>query len=65
MLSMVGTAVAVNPDSKLRKEAETRGWDVRDFRSIRKATREYGIPALVTAAFSVAGWRLRRRWRKQ
>lgn len=65
MLSMVGTAVAVNPDSKLRKEAETRGWGVRDFRSIRKATREYGIPALVTAAFSVAGWRLRRRWRKQ
>ena len=65
MLSMVGTAVAVNPDNKLRKEAETRGWDVRDFRSLRKATREYGIPALVTAAFSVAGWRLRRRWRSQ
>ncbi|ANE05238.1 HAD-IB family hydrolase [Corynebacterium crudilactis] len=63
MLSMVGTAVAVNPDSKLQKEALSRGWDVRDFRSFRKATRAFGLPALITAAFSVTGWRLRRRWR--
>ena len=63
MLSMVGTAVAVNPDSKLRKEALQRGWDVRDFRSIRKATRAFGIPALVTAAFSLTGWRLRQHFR--
>ncbi|WP_035110037.1 HAD-IB family hydrolase [Corynebacterium efficiens] len=63
MLSMVGTAVAVNPDRKLRKEALERGWDVRDFRSLRKAARTFGIPALATAAFSVTGWRLRNRWR--
>lgn len=63
MLSMVGTAVAVNPDRKLRKEALERGWDVRDFRSLRKAARTFGVPALATAAFSVTGWRLRNRWR--
>lgn len=63
MLSMVGTAVAVNPDYKLRKEAVERGWEVRDFRSIRKAVRTFGLPALATAAFSVTGWRMRRRFR--
>ncbi|WP_080793268.1 HAD-IB family hydrolase [Corynebacterium pacaense] len=60
MLSMVGTAVAVNPDKKLRREAARRGWEIRDFRNIRRAVRTFGIPALVTAAFSVTGWRLRR-----
>ncbi len=32
MLEAVGHPVAVNPDRDLRKEAEARGWDVRDFR---------------------------------
>jgi HAD superfamily hydrolase (TIGR01490 family) len=32
MLEAVGHPVAVNPDRDLRKEAETREWDVRDFR---------------------------------
>lgn len=63
MLSMVGTAVAVNPDNKLRKEALKRGWVVRDFRSLRKAVRAFGVPALATAAFSVTGWRMRRRFK--
>ncbi len=63
MLSMVGTAVAVNPDKKLRAEALSRGWEVRDFRSLRKAVRTFGLPALATAAFSVTGWRLRRRFK--
>ena len=44
MLSLVGRAVAVNPDSALRAEAKTRGWEIRDFRSGRKAAR-IGIPA--------------------
>ncbi|ALC04916.1 Putative hydrolase [Corynebacterium deserti GIMN1.010] len=65
MLSMVGTAVAINPDSKLRKEAEARGWEVRDFRSLRKAARAYGLPALATAAFSLTGWRIRQKLRKE
>ena len=57
MLTMVGTPVAINPDRKLRNIAEKRGWIVRDYRSIRRAIRTYGLPALVTAAFSYGGWR--------
>lgn len=57
MLSMVGTAVAINPDSKLRDVAEDNGWLIRDYRSVRKAVRAYGLPALATAAFSYGGWR--------
>lgn len=61
MLSMVGTAVAVNPDRRLLKEAKRRGWAVRDYRSMRSALRSYGLPTLATAAFSFGSWRLFRR----
>jgi phosphoserine phosphatase len=44
MLSSVGRAVAVNPDSALRAEAKQRGWEIRDFRTGRKAAR-IGIPS--------------------
>ena len=57
MLSLVGRAVAVNPDSALRAEAKQRGWEVRDFRTGRKAAR-IGIPAalgLGAAGGAVAG----------
>jgi hypothetical protein len=64
MLSAVGTAVAVNPDSALRMEARARGWGVRDFRTGRKAAR-VGVPtALGLAAVGggiAAGIALRRR----
>jgi HAD superfamily hydrolase (TIGR01490 family) len=56
MLSLVGRAVAVNPDSALRAEAKARGWEIRDFRTGRKAAR-VGIPAALAigaAAGSVA-----------
>jgi hypothetical protein len=40
MLEAVGHPVAVNPDKDLRKEAETRGWDIREFRRpVRLRTR--------------------------
>ena len=40
MLSAVGHPVAVNPDRDLRREAEERGWQVRDFqRPVRLRTR--------------------------
>lgn len=40
MLEAVGHPVAVNPDKDLRKEAEARGWDVREFRRpVRLRTR--------------------------
>lgn len=44
LLSLVGRPVAVNPDSALRDEARRRGWEIRDFRTGRKAAR-VGIPA--------------------
>ncbi|MCW2496121.1 MAG: HAD-superfamily subfamily hydrolase [Jatrophihabitans sp.] len=44
LLSLVGHAVAVNPDSALRAEAKQRGWEIRDFRTGRKAAR-IGIPS--------------------
>lgn len=57
MLSMVGTGVAINPDKKLRKLAGQNAWEIRDYRSIRKAVRKWGLPTLLTAAFSYSGWR--------
>jgi hypothetical protein len=48
MLSAVGRAVAVNPDSALRRAARERGWEIRDFRTGRKAAK-VAIPAAVGA----------------
>lgn len=61
MLSMVGTAVAINPDKKLKSEAEKRNWIIRDYRNVRRAVRIWGIPALVAAALSVVGLRRQRK----
>lgn len=44
MLSLVGTAVAINPDGDLRELARERGWEIRDFRTARKAAR-IGVPS--------------------
>jgi HAD superfamily hydrolase (TIGR01490 family) len=53
MLSAVGTAVAVNPDAELRDIARTREWQIRDFRTARRATR-IAVPSLLGAG-AVAG----------
>jgi HAD superfamily hydrolase (TIGR01490 family) len=53
MLSVVGTAVAVNPDSDLRATARERGWEIRDFRTGRKAAK-IGVPSVLGAG-AVAG----------
>jgi HAD superfamily hydrolase (TIGR01490 family) len=53
MLSLVGHPVAVNPDAHLRREARTNGWEVRDFRTGRKAAK-VGVPAAAGAG-AVAG----------
>jgi HAD superfamily hydrolase (TIGR01490 family) len=37
MLSVVGSAVAINPDGALRDVARERGWQIKDFRSGRRA----------------------------
>ena len=53
MLSLVGTAVAINPDPELRRVAKEQGWQIRDYRSGRKALR-IGVPA-AAAAGAVGG----------
>ena len=53
MLSVVGTAVAVNPDTELRDVARARGWEIRDFRVGRKAAK-IGVPSVLGAG-AVAG----------
>jgi HAD superfamily hydrolase (TIGR01490 family) len=52
MLSLVGTAVAINPDARLRSLARERGWEIRDFRTARKAAR-IGVPSAL--ALGAAG----------
>ncbi len=48
MLAVVGHPCAINPDTELRRTARERGWEIRDFRTGRKAAK-IGIP---TAAAS-------------
>jgi HAD superfamily hydrolase (TIGR01490 family) len=68
MLEAVGHPVAVNPDKELRRQAEERGWDVRDFRRpVRLRTRiaqtaahpktqvAAGVMAAAAAA-AIVGW---------
>jgi HAD superfamily hydrolase (TIGR01490 family) len=53
MLSVVGHPVAVNPDSALRRAAREQGWEIRDFRTGRKAAK-VALPAALGAGV-VAG----------
>ena len=50
MLTLVGRAVAVNPDPDLRKEAIERGWEIRDYRTGRKVVKIGALTTLVGAA---------------
>jgi HAD superfamily hydrolase (TIGR01490 family) len=50
MLSAVGHPVAVNPDTALRNEARRRGWEIRDFRTGRRAAKVAVPTAMGTAA---------------
>jgi HAD superfamily hydrolase (TIGR01490 family) len=64
MLLAVGHPVAVNPDSGLRREARGRGWEIRDFRTGRKAAKVAAPAALaagVAAGAILAGVAVRRR----
>lgn len=65
MLSLVGTAVAINPDSDLRDVARVRGWESYDFRTARKAAK-YGVGTALAlgaagGAVAVSARLLRRR----
>ena len=66
MLEAVGNPVAVNPDRELRREAEKRGWQIRDFRRpvrLRQRLPQVSVPSagtlaavLLVAIAAVAGW---------
>ena len=53
MLTLTGRAVAVNPDTELRAVARSRGWEIRDFRTGRKAAR-IGLNSMLGAS-AIAG----------
>ncbi|MEV0152824.1 HAD-IB family hydrolase [Micromonospora sp. NPDC050686] len=48
MLSAVGRAVAINPDGALLRQARERGWEVRDFRTGRRAFK-IAVPSTAAA----------------
>ncbi len=63
MLEAVGNPVAVNPDKELRREAEERGWQIRDFRRPVRLRTQFAervrspratIPAAAVAAAALA-----------
>ena len=54
MLSAVGTGVAINPDTGLREAARENGWEIRDFRTGRKAAK-VGVPATAGTGLLVGG----------
>jgi hypothetical protein len=63
MLEAVGQPVAVNADRELRREAEERGWQTRDFRKpvrLRDRLAEVPTPSarttVVAAAVAVAAF---------
>lgn len=66
MLSSVGHPCAVNPDSALRRHARAHDWQIRDFRTGRKAAK-VAVPATlaagVLAGAVTAGLALRNRRR--
>ncbi len=51
MLTLTGRAIAVNPDTELRAVARSRGWEITDFRTGRKAARTV-VPTVAAAALS-------------
>lgn len=66
MLSMVGTAVAINPDRKLRNYAQKMGWTIYDYRHFRSVTfatmRWLSIGALLAGVVGGAGLVGKRLW---
>jgi HAD superfamily hydrolase (TIGR01490 family) len=56
MLEAVGHPVAVNPDRDLRREAEKRGWQIRDFRRpVRMRERLPNVPRPTPSVAALAG----------
>ena len=59
MLSMVGTAVAINPDRRLRRVAQERGWPIRDYRRLRRTmfiAARWGVMAIAAGGSAAGGY---------
>ncbi|HEX5596797.1 MAG TPA: HAD-IB family hydrolase [Micromonosporaceae bacterium] len=54
LLTAVGRAVAINPDSVLRREARRCGWPIHDFRTGRKAAK-IAVPSTIATGLVVGG----------
>ena len=65
MLSVVGTAVAINPDGALRDVARERGWQIRDFRTGRKAAKIWAPMVVGAGAAGAAVLVGRSVWRRR
>ncbi len=50
MLEVVGHPCAINPDPKMRKQAQQRGWPIREFRKRRKSGRRGIVKGSITGA---------------
>lgn len=55
MLGAVGHPVAINPDSRLREHARAQNWEIRDYRTGRKAARIGLLGAAAAGALAGAG----------
>jgi HAD superfamily hydrolase (TIGR01490 family) len=64
MLSVVGTAVAINPDGALRDISRERGWQIKDFRTGRKAAKIWVPGALGAVLAGIAALIWRSLWRR-
>ncbi len=66
MLSLVGHPCAINPDSRLQQHAEENDWQIRDYRTGRRAVRRglFGAGAAgATAGAVAAGLAVRRHFK--
>jgi HAD superfamily hydrolase (TIGR01490 family) len=67
MLSLVGHPCAINPDSRLQQHAEENDWQIRDYRTGRRAVRRglFGAGAAgATAGAVAAGFAVRRYFKR-
>lgn len=55
MLSLVGNPVAINPDSRLKDAARARGWQIKDFRTVRRVAKVGAQSTLAAAGIAAVG----------
>ncbi|MGL4173059.1 MAG: HAD family hydrolase [Actinomycetota bacterium] len=54
LLELVGQPCAVNPDARLRAYARANGWQIRDYRTGRKAAK-VGVPVIAGTGAAIGG----------